>query len=63
MTVEPGVVLEHAEVVGLPEDVLAATDLDELREETAARGQAALRRVSTAAIAFSMTSKSFASSS
>jgi hypothetical protein len=63
MAIEAGVVLEHAQVIHLPEDVLVTADRDELGDETTGRAQAALRWVSTAVIAFSMTSKSFASSS
>jgi hypothetical protein len=35
MAIEARVVLEHAQVVGLPEDVLRAADRDELGDETA----------------------------
>ena len=63
MAIEARVVLEHAQVVALPENVLEAADRDELGNETLRRGQAALRLVSAAAIAVSMIAKSFASSS
>ena len=55
MAIEPGVVLEDTQVVGSPEDVLGTADGDKLGDEATRRGQAALRLVSTAAIAFSMT--------